>query len=216
MQLSLSEWQEKFRAQMRGEAAPTDEELAELFLPASDLPSRFSVYRHGYHTRTTDSLLHDFLLTKRLLGEMRFLALAGEFLKGPRFEELELNEVSPHFADFLLENYPSSGLSLAVKVDLAGLEARYSPEREGSGNLWGWHPSVRQAGDPKRAYLLWREKDGVKRERVQAAELAILQCFREPASMAAIGDRLQKLACDAATVQETVAVWSEAGVICAH
>jgi hypothetical protein len=206
--MNLAEWQTRVLEGMRWNSP-----IEGLF--QGPLENRFSVYQEGYWLRVCESLKEDFPLTERLFGVIRFEALIRDFLATERVEwELELGEVSPAFAAWL-ESSASPALMRSLKLDLLAVSSRRAPEAEGISG-YGLHPSARFFRDGARGYVLWRFEGSVLRERLDSRTERLLALFREPADLEALRNRIEILGDEPEFVQDAVATWTEAGLICEY
>ena len=213
----LRDWQNRFLEGVRHGADCGDE----LFSPAESpsLAIRFAVYREGYWLRVSESLIDDFPLTGRLLGTAIFVARLRDFLAVKRGLELELGELTPAFADFLLADAKPT-LARALRIDLLATEARRAPDPVPVPGLahpsFGLHPSSCFFREGARCYALWRANGSVRRERISPRLFVLLECFREPAGLEELSERLGGLGEEPDFVQGAVAEGSALGLIVSY
>lgn len=200
----LHEWQKRIASSVRRGGASEG-----LFCAGE---ARFPLYREGYWLRVSESLQEDFPLTERLLGARGFEARVREFLPSDRGYELELGEVTPSFADWLLVGAKPT-LRRAIALDLLAVETRRSPE-PAAGSRLSLHPSARFFVEEQRVYVFWRDGEGqVLRERISMRMYRVMECFREPVSAESLAERVVPLGEDREFVRETIENCSEAGLL---
>ena len=205
---ALADWQARVLEGVRRNA-----DVRGLFLePIGD---RFGVYSEGYWLSVSASLVEDFPLTERLLGAARFEEAMRTFLALERDEwNLELGEVSLAFAAWLTKGV-SAGGRRSLALDLTALSSRRALEPEKESGI-GLHPSARFFREGMRGYVFWRAEGEVCRERIDQRTERLLRVFTEPALIEALGERLGSLGEEPAFVQDAVAAWTEAGLICVY
>jgi hypothetical protein len=209
--MNLHEWQNQVRDGMRRGASY--EGLFATPARGASLEQRFEVYRDGYWLRASESLVEDFSLSERLLGKERFESAIRDFLAVKSEYELELGELSPGFAAFLSERARASVVR-ALRLDLLAVEARRAPDPAAvPGGGIGLVPSARLLADGGRRYVFWRHEGYVRRERISADSMKLLEAFRTPAPVEMLGERLEPLALEPDFVQEEIAMWVECGLI---
>lgn len=203
--MRLADWQKRAHDVIRS-GAPAEG----VFLDEKNLRA----YTLAFPATVVRSLEDDFPLLLRLLGNRAFRERVTAWLEEPRGYFVEIRALAPAFLAFLEARGEPPPVLRAARLDLLAEQARIAPEPSGTGGLaFGLHPSARLLSEGHRRYCLWRQDGEVCRERLSADELRLLECFREPAELAVISERLERSGLGTDFVQEAVAVWSASGVV---
>lgn len=202
--MKLAEWQKRAHEVIRS-GAPAEGIFAD--------EQSLRAYRLAFPATVAGALEDDFPLLLRLLGRRAFRERVAAWLEKPRGYFIEIRAMAPSFLAFLEACAEPATVLRAARVDLLAEQARLAPEPVIGGKIFGLHPSVRLLAEGHRRYCLWRQGGEICRERLSARDLTLLECFREPAELAVVSQRLERSGLEPAFVQEAVAVWSASGVV---
>ncbi len=147
---------------------------------------RFRVYRNNVHGALIDALGAAYPVTRRLVGDDFFAAMAREFFLGEASRARSLALYGAGFADFIEHFPPTAGLAYladVARLERAWLEALHAPDLPaldaaalpGDGNRlltarFEAHPAVRLVGSPHPVVSIWR----ANREGQAGGEIAAL------------------------------------------
>lgn len=205
--MQLREWQKKVHKTIRekGSAEGLFEEGGHIH-----------VYQTGLWPRVYDIFQRDFVLLRRLVGASAFERLTRDFLTSDRGYQIEITGLLPVFVRYLEKRGERATVLRAAKLDLLASDSHDSPEPSGKGPCFGLHPSARLLAQDGRHYVIWREEGVVRRERIRKIDHSLLECFVESAGLAEITHRLEGRVLRPAFVQNSVALWTNLGLIVSY
>jgi len=204
--LKLRDWQLETHKAIRDHKAPP----AVLFESGAE---NLSIYQNGYWLRTLGSLKEDFPLLARLLGKNAFEQKVRGFLSPAHDYHCELGALSLAFFAFLGKCEKQNTILRAARLDILESRARRAAEPVGGGSFFGLHPSAALLESEGRYYVIWRNEGSVRRERIRERDFSLLQCFESKGELSVISGRLERKSFSPAFVQESVAMWTNLGLI---